>query len=1029
MSKFFVKHPIPALVLSIILTLVGALTAIKLPIAEYPDIAPPTVFVSTTYIGADVSVVNNTVAQIIEDEINGVGDVEYMNSTITPTGSYDLMIVFKLGTDIDNAAVRVQNKISSVTFDLPASVQAQGVSVTKNTPDTVLMVDLFSPNGSHDGVFLQNYAKVYFMDKIRRVNGVGRVEFFGGDYSMRIWLNPDKLAELGLTVAEVENALKEQNVQAAVGSLGKMPTNILQEREFAGRSTNRKETVSDFENIVVKTADGSFVRVKDFARVEVGSRNNDSKTFHNGKEAMSFSIYLTNDANTLETLSEVKKILAETALDFPPDMDYIISLDATRFIEESLEEVAQTFFEALLLVVVIVWIFLQNFRSTIIALLAVPVSIVATFAVFPWVGFSINTLTLFALILAIGLVVDDAIVVIELVEQNLENGMEVKEATLAAMKDLTAPIIAIACVLAAVFIPAAFLAGITGELYRQFALTIVVAMIFSTIVALSLTPALCVLILRRREKNSSGKFFGAFNRFFDALKRGYQSLLESFMRRKVIVVAILIALTAGVFALNEILPSEYIPEEDKGNFIVAVNLPRGTSMNITIDTLNRFAAAVKKIDGVENLSTVAGMDLMGDGVSSSAGTIFGILKPWDERDAGLEEILERIEEMAPVIPEAEIFPMGSGSLPGMESVGAITMKLLDVKNHGDEELAELAEKIEEAAGKRPELQEVNQGFSVSKPYVDMRVDEDKAKLLGVNLDDVYSALRVNFGGDEINDFTRFGHVYKVVVQAESNFRDSIESARFIFVRNESGALVPLDSLVTLQRTTGVSQISRYNGVRCVNFNANVGEGYSTGEALDALEEVVEEVAPDTFQIEWADQSRQEKLAQSSTAETFALSLIFVFLCLVALYESWKIPFAVMLSVPTGIFGALLAELVTGNLASVYMQIGLLVLVALAAKNAILIVEVAKVKTNHGEEPARAAIEAATERLRPILMTSLAFIVACIPLAMAEGAGSAARNGMGAAVVGGMLFATALGIFVVPILFACVSLLSFGSKRK
>ncbi|MBR3746909.1 MAG: efflux RND transporter permease subunit, partial [Selenomonadaceae bacterium] len=397
MSKFFVNHPIPALVLSIILTLVGALTAFKLPVAEYPDIAPPTVFVSTTYIGADVSVVNNTVAQIIEDEINGVGDVEYMNSTITPTGSYDLMIVFKLGTDIDNAAVRVQNKISSVTFDLPASVQAQGISVTKNTPDSVLMVDLFSPNGSHDGVFLQNYAKVYFMDKIRRVNGVGRVEFFGGDYSMRIWLNPDKLADLGLTVADVENALKEQNVQAAVGSLGKMPTDILQEREFAGRSTNRKETVSDFENIVVKTADGSFVRVKDFARVEVGSRNNDSKTFHNGKEAVSFSIFLTNDANTLETLSEVKKILAESSLDFPPDMDYEISSDATRFIEESLEEVAHTFFEALLLVVVIVWIFLQNFRSTVIALLAVPVSIVATFAVFPWAGFSINTLTLFAL--------------------------------------------------------------------------------------------------------------------------------------------------------------------------------------------------------------------------------------------------------------------------------------------------------------------------------------------------------------------------------------------------------------------------------------------------------------------------------------------------------------------------------------------------------------------------------------------------------------------------------------------------------
>ncbi|MBR3746332.1 MAG: efflux RND transporter permease subunit, partial [Selenomonadaceae bacterium] len=519
-----------------------------------------------------------------------------------------------------------------------------------------------------------------------------------------------------------------------------------------------------------------------------------------------------------------------------------------------------------------------------------------------------------------------------------------------------------------VFIPAAFLAGITGELYRQFALTIVVSMFFSTFVALSLTPALCVIILRRREKSSAG--------FFDKFKDKFQSLLEIFMRRKIFVVTSLIAVMAGTVALNNILPSEYIPVEDKGNFIVAVNLPEGSSMNRMIETLNKFAVELEKIDAVENISCIAGMDLLGGGSNSSAGTIFGILKDWDDRDASLEEVLADVETAAEVIPEAQIFAMGASSLPGMESAGALSMRLLDVKNHSDAELAELAKKIETAANERDELEDVQENFNVSKPYVDVAVDEDKAKFLGVNLDDVYSALRVNFGGDEVNDFTSFGRVYKVVVQADKNYRNSIEAAKFIFVRNASGELVPLDTLVTLKPTAGATQISRYNGTRCVNFDGNVGEGFSTGQALDALEEVVEEVAPNTFQIEWADASRQEKLAQSSTLETLALSLTFVFLCLVALYESWKIPFAVMLSVPTGIFGALLAELVTGNLASVYMQIGILVLIGLAAKNAILIVEVAKVEVDSGKEPARAAIFATTERLRPILMTSLAFIVAC-----------------------------------------------------
>ncbi len=754
------------------------------------------------------------------------------------------------------------------------------------------------------------------------------------------------------------------------------------------------------------------MRMKDFARVEVGVRSMDSVSFQDGHETATFSVLLTNDANTLETISAVKKILVEAERDFPPDMKISISMDATRFIKESLSEVSHTFFEALLLVIVIVWLFLRNLRATIIALLAIPVSIVATFAVFPVVGFSINTLTLFALILAIGLVVDDAIVVIEIVEKKLERGLEVKAATLEAMKEIQAPIIAIACVLAAVFIPAAFLEGITGELYRQFALTIVVSMIFSTLVALTLTPALCVLILRGRKQSRFS--------FFEGFKDKFGGLLEILMQRKMLVLIGLAAVTICAAWLNKILPSEYIPQEDKGNFFVAVNLPEGTSMNRMVETLNRFSDALLRIDSVENISCIAGIDMLGGGMSSSSGAVFGILKDWNERTLTLNDVLVEVEETASVaIPEAGIFAMGSSSLPGMESAGAVSMRLLDVKNHSDAELAALAKAIEIAANERDELEGVRENFTVSKPYVDVRVDEDKAKFLGVNLEDVYSALRVNFSGDEVNDFTSFGRVYKVVVQADTRYRDSVDSTRFIFVRNAGGELVPLDTLITLTKTSGAAQISRYNGVRCVNFDGNVGEGFSTGQALDALEEVVEEVAPNTFQIEWAEQSRQEKLTQNSVAQILALAIVFVFLMLVALYESWKIPFAVLLSVPTGIFGALLAEVLTGNLASIYMQIGILVLIGLTAKNAILIVEFARKKVEHGEESARAARAAAQERLRPILMTSLAFIAACIPLAMASGAGSAARNSMGAAVVGGMFFATMFGVVIVPVLFALI----------
>lgn len=781
-----------------------------------------------------------------------------------------------------------------------------------------------------------------------------------------------------------------------------------------GRSPTSKENPADFENIIVGNNNGVLIRLKDVAKISEGARSFDFASFENGKEVANLSISLTSTANTLETISNVKKILEDAKKDFPPDMDYSITLDPTVFIKESLQEISHTFIEALALVVIIVLVFLQNFRVTIISLLAIPVSLIATFIFFPMLGFTINTLTLFAMILAIGLVVDDAIVVIEIVERNLERGMEVKAATLEAMQEVQKPIIAIACVLAAVFIPVALMEGITGELYKQFALTIVISMALSSFVALSLTPALCVLILKKRKVTNS-----AFNEFFAQVENIFRDTLKIFMQKKILAIIFLILITAGTFQLYKILPSEYVPDEDKGSIFVGVNLPEGTSMNRTIETLNKISLAINKIEAVELSSGDAGFDLIGSGSKSNAGTIFVVLKDWNERAENLNEVIEKVTEVAEkVAPEANVMAMSASGLPGLDSVGGISMRLLAVKGTSDIELAEIAKKIVAATD---EVEEIGSGeitFNLDKPYIDFKIDEEKAKLLGVNLEDVYTALRVNFSGDEVADFTKFGRNYKIVLQADTSYRSEFESAKFIFVKNSAGVTVPLDTLVTLNNATGSGQITRFNGIRSLNFEGNVAH-YSSGAALTALEKIVEEIAPNTFQIEWAGISRQEKLAQSETSKILALSFVFVFLCLVALYESWTIPFAVLLSVPSGIFGAILAELLTGNSNSVYTQIGILVIIGLTAKNAILIVEFAKDRIAQGEKTFDAAINAAVIRLRPILMTSLAFIVACIPLAVASGAGSGARNGMGAAVVGGMFFATLIGIFVVPVLFKII----------
>ena len=1026
MAQYFIRHPLQAVVAALLLVLVGTVAAFRLPVAEYPDVAPPMVSVSTTYLGADAEVVRDTVAEVIETEIRGIDGLETMVSRSDASGGYWLDIEFSPGVNGDIAAVNVQNRIASVQSTLPSEVQDNGIDTRRNSPDMVFAMSLCSPKGTYDSIFLQNYAKTHFIDKIKRVSGVGNVMDYTEDYAMRIWLLPDQLAARRLTVADVRAAILEQNVRPAVGVLGKSPVLPSQEKQQIGRVKSRRETPEDFGNIILKAEGSNIVRLKDVARITEGRRDTRYASFQDGKEAAAYGISLMNDANALQTIGEVKKILKEAEPFFPPDMEYRIVVDRTKFIQASMEEVLYTFAEALGLVLLIVYLFLGSGRGALITFLAVPVSLIATFWAFRVFGFSINLLTLFAMILAIGLVVDDAIVVIECVSRHRERGLSVREAAMAAMKEVQAPILAIAFVLAAVFLPVAFLEGTTGILYRQFALTIVTAMGISAFAALSLTPALCVLLMDEKKGEHRGEngILGGISRFLKWLEGRYLRFLGGCLRRMGWVLAALLLMMGGTATLYGLLPSEFLPEEDQGYFMAGLNLPRGTSLNHTIDSLNRWTDAIGKQEGVGGIIGIAGVDFLSGTTQSDAGILYVSLKDWEEREdagASIEDILEQVEETAKsIVPEAEVFPVNPPSISGLGSTGGISMYLQDVTGHTDEELLSVVQKVTAAMEERKELADVESEFSISAPYVDFDVSEDKAKEMGVDLTDVYHAMQVNFGGEEINNFTRFDQVYKVVLQGDASYRSGADALGLIFLRNEAGTMVPLSTLVRAEESSGPTSITRYNGVRSIYFEAVPEDGYSVSEAMDAMEEAVAGSVPEGFQAAWAGESRQGKEAQKAVLFLLGLSLLCVFLCMVALYESVRLPFVVLLSVPVGIGGALLSEMAARQAGSIYMQIGILLVIALAAKNAILIVEFAKERMERGASPLHAVMTAAKLRLRPILMTSIAFVAGCLPLALASGVGAAARNNMGVAVTGGMTIATVLGIFIVPVLFVLMA---------
>ena len=1039
MAKFFIHRPIFAIVIALIIVLVGILAGLQLPIAQYPQISPPTISVSTNYTGANAEVVDQTIAQVIEQQVNGTQGMDYMSSNSDDTGRYSLSVVFEVGTDSDMDSVKVQNNVAVANASLPSAVQAVGVTTRKSSNQMALMLSIYSPDGRYDRAFMKNYADIYLMDEVKRVDGVGDIQIFGADYSMRIWLNPDKLAQLDLTIPQVISAINEQNQQAAAGTVGSMPVNVGQEKQYTGKVQGRLVTVEEFENIIIKSdGEGGFVRLKDVSRIETGQKAYNIISKFNGQPAVGFGIMLTSDANAMTTIGEVKEILERAKADLPPGLYMDQIFDSTDYIRESIEEVAHTFVEALILVVVVIFVFLQSWRATLIPLLAVPVSLIGTFAAFILMDFSINTLTLFAMVLAIGLVVDDAIVVIENVEHHMESGLTPVDATERAMDEVQGPVIAIAFVLSAVFVPVAFLGGMTGVLYKQFALTIAISMALSAFVALTLTPALCAMILKPKDPNKKkgiiDKAFDAFNNWFERTKDGYVGIVAAFIKRSglsFICLAVICILMGFIYVR---LPSTFVPEEDQGYFMTAISLPEGTSMNNTIETIDKLTDAVmKEMPGLQACMSATGFDILSGGSKPSAGIVVCSLKSWGQReDISINKCIGIMFMLgAKYAPEAQVIAFNPPALPGLGNVGGWSLQLQDMAGHTNEELNEIVGRIVAAANQRPELQGVRTTFNIASPTIEYEIDREKVKLLGVEMSDVFSALQVNFGGMQVNDFNQFGRTYKVMLQSDILYRSESDSAKFIFVKGDDGQRVPLDTLITPKRSTGPTQISRFNISRAVAIQGNAGAGYSSGQALTAIEEVVREEAGTGFNIEWSGQSREEKKASSSTMQVLALALVFVFLMLAALYESWSVPFSVLMTVPTGIFGAVFAEYAlaiiegmfgiqnSGLQNSVYMQIGIITIIGLAAKNAILIVEFAKVRVDRGMRPVKAAIEAAGLRLRPILMTSLAFIIGCLPLAMASGAGSAARNGMGVAVVGGMLFATAIGIFLIPVFFVIV----------
>jgi HAE1 family hydrophobic/amphiphilic exporter-1 len=1009
-SAFFIRRPIVAMVIAIVTVLIGAVSLVGLPIAQFPQIIPPQINLSTTFTGADAVTIEQSVATPIEQQVNGVDNMLYIQSTNANDGTMNQRVTFDVGTNIDIDNVLVQNRFSQAQTFLPQDVKNFGVTIKKSLAFPLIVVSLYSPDGRYDASFLTNYATINVNDALLRIKGIGDIRNLGAsDYAMRVWLKPDVLARLAMTVTDVENAIRAQNVVNPSGQVGAEPAPTGQQFTYTVRAQGRLVTPEEFGDVIVReNVDGSLVRVRDVATIEMGSLNYNQSGAFNGKPAGVIAAFQLPGSNALDVAAAVRASMEELKKRFPPGMDYEVSLDTTAPVKAGIEEILITLLEAIGLVVLVVFIFLQSWRATLIPLLTVPVSLVGVFAVFPLLGFSINTLSLFALVLAIGLVVDDAIVVVEAVERHIEEGLSPKDATFKAMSEVTAPVIGIALILAAVFVPVAFMAGITGRLYQQFALTIAVSVLISAFNALTLSPALAALLLRPRSETPGlfGRAGHAFNRMFERVTNGYVHTNVRLIRKLAIPLVLLAGVSALSVAIGRKLPSGFVPEEDNGYAIIGVQLPDAASLQRTKAVFKKVEEILGHTEGIRTYNTVAGYSFFTGSAASYVGTGFMGFQPWSKRDK-------------PELTAKGILRKVNAEFAKISAAGGFSLFLQDRSGGSVEFLAQNVKRFVDAARKRPELQNVIPNFSPSVPQIFAEVDKEKVMKEGIPIADVYATLQAFLGGAYVNDFTRFSRQWKVFVQAAPDARRNPDNLKDFYVRNAKGEMVPLSTLVNVRTTAGPEYTVRFNLYRSAEIIGSASSAYSSGEAIAVLEKVAAETLPPEMGYAWNALSYQEKVSQGGTAKVLGLSLVFVFLILAALYESWTLPFSVLLSTPVAVLGAYLGLLSRHFDSNVYAQIGLVMLVGLTAKNAILIVEFAKERLKQGRPLVDAALEGARLRLRPILMTSFAFIFGCLPLWIADGAGASARRMLGTTVVAGMSAATLLGIFFVPALFVFI----------
>jgi hydrophobic/amphiphilic exporter-1 (mainly G- bacteria), HAE1 family len=1052
MSKFFINRPIVAMVIALFTVIVGAVVVAGLPVAQFPQIAPPEIQISAIYVGADAQTIEQAVATPIEQQMSGVDNMNYMYSlNATANGQMRMIVDFDVTTDPNTDLILAQSRETQAASQLPVDVTNYGVTVQKSTLAPLMLIALNSPKGTHDARFLANYAYINLVDQLTRVRGVGTVQVFGaGQYAMRLWVKPDQLAKLQITVPEIVSAIQTQNTVNPAGQVGSEPIPSGQAFTYSVRAQGRLTSPEEFEQIVVReTPDTGIVRVKDVARVELGSQDYSWTGHLDGRPAAIVAVYQLPGSNAVDTAAGVRKLFEQSKPRFPDDIDYTVPLDSTLAVSEGIREIVETLVIAILLVVAVVYLFLQGWRSTLIPLLAVPVSLVGTFIFFPLFGFSINTLSLFGLVLAIGLVVDDAIVVVEGVERHIEDGLPPKEAALKAMEELSGPVIGIALVLSAVFVPTAFIPGITGRLYQQFAVTIAISVVLSAFNALTLSPALAALLLKpkKQSKGLLARFFGWFNRSFERATNGYVRVSSALLRKSVVAVLLLVGFGAAGYFIGGKLPNSFVPDEDQGFFYINVQLPNSASLERTEEVMAKLQQIASSVPGVEHVTTISGFSLLSLVRTSYYGFGFITMKDWGDRktrDVQFQEIKTRLNRAFSKVPQAVSFGFSPPAIPGVGTSGGFTF-ILEDRSGGDVKLlSDNLNKFLAAVRKRPEIGTINTTFLPSVPQQFIKVDRDKVIKQGVAINDVYRTIQAFMGGLFVNYFNRFGRQWQVYIEAEGEYRAKQENVGQFYVRNGTGEMVPLSALTSFEPRTGPEFTMRFNEYRSAQLNGSAAPGYSTYQAMAALEETFKDTMPTEMGFDYSGISFQDKKAQEgiSPSVIFAFSLLFVFLILAALYESWSLPFSVLLSTPVAIFGALgalwLRRTVLGYFLPAYMvqietdvysQIGLVMLIGLAAKNAILIVEFAKDEYEKGRPLAEAAEEGARLRLRPILMTSFAFILGCVPLWIATGAGAVARQIMGTTVIGGMVAASFIGIFMVPAIFYLVERLSGAPARE